>query len=695
MANAVEILITGKDQFSPKAQKAQRSAKGLQGGMASLGKTVLGVGAGFIAAQASIAGVQKAFSSTIGAALKFERQMAQIRALTGATAEDTEFLSKAIKDMARELPKSASELGAGAYFILSSGIEDAADAVGVLEVAAKASTIGLGETEKVADALTTVLNAYGMEASNAGHVTDVMIEAVKQGKAEASAFAGVLGRVVPLASQMGISFEQVSANLATFTRLGVSAEEAATGLRAVMNALINPTEQTRDTMADLGLSVAGLRKQIKEEGLLAALDSMMTATGGNEEALSKLFPNIRALTSVLGTAGVQMEDYKNILSATENATGNLEEGFGIISETTQFKMQKALGDLNVTLMQLGEEGLPLVTATAAALTTTLEGLNAVINVLDFATDVTAWGKAAEDATKGFDVLGGGFSFTAERSRILSQELGNTGVAAQDTATRLEQLGMKAIAAGLDAADFGAVFEHEVGPTVTEVLQAIQQEADAARDALAGMFQVVTQEEAGAEAALASLKLEAGRLEAKTDDLTAAERARLELLNGELIPAQQDSLGLLRLEKDAVEKAALAQTNAGPSQLLWKKNVEDQADSVANLTRELNNVPTQIAAEIRVRLEAEGIASAQLITQLSRQAAQGFQHGGFIPPGVVTPAILHGGSKGEVVIPLDKVPTGVGGGSSLTIQINGVFAGDERTAMELANMIAPEIRRMMS
>ena len=374
-SNVISILIEGKDQFSPKAQKAKRSAKGLQGGMASLGKAALAVGAGFVAAQVSIAGVSRLFSSTIGAAVKFEFQLAQIRALTGATTEDTDFLSGAIKDMARTMPKSPAELGAGAYFILSSGIEDASDAANVLEVAAKASTIGLGETERVADALTTVLNAYGLSADKAGHVTDVMIEAVKQGKAEADAFAGVLGRVVPLAAQMGITFEEVAANLATFTRLGVSADEAATGLRAVMNTLIKPTTDTSKALEEMGLSAEGVREQIREKGLLAALAEMIERTGGNETAIARLFPNIRALTSVLGTAGVQLEDYNAILGATENATGNLEEGFGIVSDTAQFKMQVAIGELNVALLELGEMMLPLVTQSAVTLSDIVKTLS--------------------------------------------------------------------------------------------------------------------------------------------------------------------------------------------------------------------------------------------------------------------------------------------------------------------------------
>lgn len=375
-SNVVNILIQGRDQFSKAAAATGRSAKKLSSGpMAALQSRVGKVAMGFIAAQASIAGVQAIMTKTIGSAMKFEHQIAQIRALTGATKKDTDFLTGAIKDMSKELGKAPAELAAGAYFILSSGIEDAAEAAEVLEVAAKASVVGLGETEQVADALTTVLNAYSMEASEAGHVTDVLMQAVKDGKAEADAFAGVLGRVVPLASQMGISFEEVAANMATFTRLGVSAEMAATGLRQVMASLLKPTKDTEEALAEIGLSAKQLRTEIKEKGLMSVLGMLMERFKGNEEAIARVFPNIRALTSVLGTAGVGMEAYAGIVDNANNATGNLEDGLAIMTETTQHKVQVAMAELNLALMELGGEVLPVVVAAAQQLSGTVRILS--------------------------------------------------------------------------------------------------------------------------------------------------------------------------------------------------------------------------------------------------------------------------------------------------------------------------------
>jgi hypothetical protein len=40
-------------------------------------------------------------------------------------------------------------------------------------------------------------------------------------------------------------------------------------------------------------------------------------------------------------------------------------------------------------------------------------------------------------------------------------------------------------------------------------------------------------------------------------------------------------------------------------------------------------------------------------EMMGRKVQSFATGGFVPPGVTQPAILHGGTHGEVVMPLDK------------------------------------------
>ena len=49
---------------------------------------------------------------------------------------------------------------------------------------------------------------------------------------------------------------------------------------------------------------------------------------------------------------------------------------------------------------------------------------------------------------------------------------------------------------------------------------------------------------------------------------------------------------------------------------------------------------------------------------------GFQHGGFVPPGATVPAILHGGTQGEYVVPAAQMT----GGGSISINFHAPVYG---------------------
>ena len=59
------------------------------------------------------------------------------------------------------------------------------------------------------------MNAYGASAATTADATDTLTATVKEGKGEAADFAGVIGNVVSLGSQLGVSFNDVGAALAS------------------------------------------------------------------------------------------------------------------------------------------------------------------------------------------------------------------------------------------------------------------------------------------------------------------------------------------------------------------------------------------------------------------------------------------------------------------------------------------------
>lgn len=311
--------------------------------------------------QSALAAVGRFVTGSIEAATKYGETMSQIVGLTGTSREAVAGLSEEVLQLAGPVAQAPQELADGLYFILSSGI-DSAHAMDVLTASAKAAAAGLGETKTVADLVTSVMNAYGQANISASQATDILTQAVKDGKGEPDAYAAAMGRVLPIAAAAGVSFQEVAASLATMTRTGLDANEATTALRGILGGLESPSNKTRDALKDLGLSADDVRKSLRERGLLDTLKMLMERTGGNMDTLGKLIPNVRALTGVLSTAGSQADAYAEILGHMNNAQGATEAAFEEASKSAAFQQKAFAAAMQSLQIVIGNAALPALTA---------------------------------------------------------------------------------------------------------------------------------------------------------------------------------------------------------------------------------------------------------------------------------------------------------------------------------------------
>lgn len=292
-------------------------------------------------------------------ALDFDTALRKVVGLTDVTQAEIGGIREQILAMSHDVGKAPQELAEAFYFVASAGFK-AEEAMRVLEVAAKTSGAGLGDTQTIAQVLGSVINAYGHENMTAAHAADILTESVSQGTAEASEFAGVIGRVVPIAASLGVSFDQVGAALAGMTLSGVDADEAATALRQIMVSLLKPTSEAEDALATMGTSSSELRAELREKGLLATLRDLEARFGGNADATAKVFGNVRALAGIQNLLGLSTEQLDAVFSKVSDSQGRYGEAFDNFAKGPGFRMNQALADLQVTGIQLGDDVLPAV-----------------------------------------------------------------------------------------------------------------------------------------------------------------------------------------------------------------------------------------------------------------------------------------------------------------------------------------------
>jgi TP901 family phage tail tape measure protein len=310
----------------------------------------------------------------------FEFSMQSIVAMVGLSENKVAEMGLAAREMAKEFGGSAVDAADALYFVASAGI-DGATAMQVLESSLKASAIGMGQTAIVADTISSALNAYGAENLSAAQATDLMVAAVREGKMEADSLAGALPRVLPIASAMGVTFEEVGAAFAAMSRNGTDASEAATQIRGILASLLNPAKQAEEQLNALGLSGAGLREQIKQKGLLSALQTLTAAFGDNEEAQGIVFGNIRALTGVMSLFGAATDSTAKIFANLTDNSGDADKAFEAMSKTGAFKMKQVMAEMKDAFISLGQVLVPIVVPALKMLATAFEKVMTAINAL--------------------------------------------------------------------------------------------------------------------------------------------------------------------------------------------------------------------------------------------------------------------------------------------------------------------------
>lgn len=291
--------------------------------------------------------------------VKFDTTLRRIVALTDVTAEQMGYVREEILKLAPAVGKSPQELAEAFYFVASSGFS-AVESMEILTETSRAAAAGLGDAQTVTRVVGASLNAFGKSNLTAADATDQLIRAVKVGAVEADGFSGALGDVVGSAGLVGASFADTAGAIAAMTIQGISADESATSLNQIFRSLIKTTPAADKAFASVGLTIDGLRKQLKEEGLLSLLQTLDKSFAGNEEAAAAAFREVRALRGVLALAGDDnIVASARILDEVANGTDGVAQAFAE-TEGPGRRMDRAMARIQVTLIKLSDDVLPVV-----------------------------------------------------------------------------------------------------------------------------------------------------------------------------------------------------------------------------------------------------------------------------------------------------------------------------------------------
>lgn len=297
-------------------------------------------------------------AGAVTAASAFDSSMSKIEGLVGATADEMGTMRTAALNLAGATAKAPNELAEALFSLKSAGL-DSTESVQALELAAKASAAGLGETQAVALTTASAMTAYAAEGLTAAQATDILVATVREGNLSAEDLASSLSAILPIASAAGVSLDEVGASVAIITRSGASASEAVTGLRAAVLAMNAPTGEATKLLEAAGLSAGELRKTLADDGVIAALRAVEQAADGDASAMRLMLGSTEALNAATVLLSTDAQTLSTVFDGVANSTGDLDKAFAVASDTTEFKFKAAMQEMQATAIKFGEMLLPV------------------------------------------------------------------------------------------------------------------------------------------------------------------------------------------------------------------------------------------------------------------------------------------------------------------------------------------------
>lgn len=335
----------------------------------ALGRKVSGFGSQLTGIAAPFAG---AFGVAVAQAVSFDEAVTNIGAILGLTREEIGSLGNELRSIGVGT-RAGPQAVANAYYDIVGGVADASTHMAILNAAVATSEAGNADLSGTTKALISVMNSYGFSAEQAAYVSDVLTQTVGMGVGTMDEFAGALPNVAGLASSLGISFEDLGGMMAFLTTKGNTASESATQLASMMTAMLNPNEDMKTALGELGFESG--QAAIEQLGLVGAFQRVSETQTASSEGIARLTGNVNALRGVTSFAGGEVAGFFQKFS---------EGAGGATDAARQIQMGSAAAQFDLLRSSLSGVSIEIGTALLPSLMQIVQGVAPVL------TSISQW-----------------------------------------------------------------------------------------------------------------------------------------------------------------------------------------------------------------------------------------------------------------------------------------------------------------
>lgn len=315
--------------------------------MKTVGSSVENTGKKMSVVSASIAAVGVASGKM---AVDFEDAMAKVSTIADTSEVSMDELERAILDLSNQTGISSADIAQNVYDAISAG-QKTGDAVNFVTKSSMLAKAGFADAGAALDVLTTIMNAYGLEADKVAEVSDMLIQTQNLGKTTVGQLANSMGKIIPTANAYGVQLDQLCAGYALMTANGVATAESTTYMNAMLNELgKSGTGVAKILQEKTGLSFAELMEQgYSLSDVLAIIEQSAKEQG---LAFTDMWSSSEAAKAGLITLGDSADKFNGVLGQMQQSTGATDSAFEKL-KTNSYNIQLTINQLKNTAIELG------------------------------------------------------------------------------------------------------------------------------------------------------------------------------------------------------------------------------------------------------------------------------------------------------------------------------------------------------
>lgn len=324
-----------------------------------------------VAAAFSVKAVADFGKACFNAATTAETAFAKVTTLL-ADGTDTDAYFDSIKKASAETGVAVDDFSEAVYASISASVAQE-DAVQFTQEAIKLAKGGFTDAATAVDVLTTAINAYGMDASDATKISDMLITTQNLGKTTVDELASSMGRIIPTANAFNVDIETLCGAYAVMTKNGIATAESTT----YMNSMLNELGKSGTDAADLLKQKTGKSfAELMDMGcsLSYVLEILEDGARQNGETLNDVFGSSEAAKAASLLAS-QSEDLDASIIAMGESAGATEAAYDKMTSTMEEKLQRLKNKFNLLQVALGEKLSPAVGWVADKLTVLVDFLS--------------------------------------------------------------------------------------------------------------------------------------------------------------------------------------------------------------------------------------------------------------------------------------------------------------------------------